>query len=511
MDKPSFIGITLADLLLQAVRRHGGRVAIHTTEMLSYADLDERSDRLAAFLSSRGFGTGSRIALHLRNGAEYVVADLAILKLAAAKVPLNELIAPAEIAYCLNHAAVDVLIAHASFLNPVARQPIDRDILTIAVGDHSPDHGDHLTWAEVMSHPSVASRIVADPDDTAMIIYTGGTTGRPKGVRHSYGRLGVNLLAQLVCGDIRSDEVMYLSTPLPHSAGFHLQACLLQGGQAILAAKFDPGRFLDACEQYRVTWSFMVPTMIYRLLDAMDARRCDLSSVRTVVYGAAPMSQPRLKEGLRRFGPVFIQLYGQIESPNWITGLTKEDHLTDHLLASCGRAVPFVDVRIAGESPDAGEVEVRSPYRMLDYLDDRHATGAAFNGEWLRTGDLGYLDSQGYLFLVDRAKDMIISGGMNVYSVEVEAALRLHPDVREVAVVGLPDDDWGEAVTAVIVTSADPAPLEDLRRHAKQSLSAYKTPKRFVFLEEMPLTAFGKIDKKRLRTSLLTEANVDVD
>ena len=230
------------------------------------------------------------------------------------------------------------------------------------------------------------------------------------------------------------------------------------------------------------------------------------SSLRTIVYGAAPMSQDRIQQGLALFGPIFLQLYGQTECPNFITTLSKNDHLQTSLLASCGRAVPMLELRIIkfdGETAgvgEVGEVAVASPYLLVEYYKNPKATGEALQGRWLHTGDLGYLDDRGYLFLVDRAKDMIISGGMNIYSIEVEEALRQHPAVRDAAVIGTPDLDWGESVSAFI-TARGPVDEAELRSFAKTILSAYKVPKRIVVLDDLPVTKFGKVDKKILRSS----------
>lgn len=495
------IGPTSASLLISAIRRHGARLALIVGEQtLTYADLDALSDRLAGHLNSQGMGRGARIALHLRNSVEYVVAELAILKLAAVRVPLNELMGRAELAYCLRHARAQVLIAHAGLPQPESMDDAP-ELLRISVPDDIPARPDQTDWNQAIAAAPLGAPIVAAPNDTAILAYTGGTTGHPKGVRHAYGRMAINLLAHVVCGDVRSDEVMLLTTPLPHSAGYHMAACLLQGGVTVLQPRFEVAGFLNACARHRATWTFAVPTMLYRLLDAIDDKAPDISTLRTVIYGAAPMSRPRLEEALAKLGPVFLQIYGQTECPNFITSLSKDDHLDPALLNSCGRAVPFVEVRTApsAEAP-VGEVEVRSPYLLLEYFQDADATAAAVDDGWLRTGDLGYLDN-GYLFLVDRAKDMIITGGMNVYSSEVETALRQHEAVREVAVVGLPDADWGEAVTAVVIRDGDISP-STLRAFAKSRLSAYKVPKTVVFFDEMPLTAYGKIDKKRLRQEL---------
>lgn len=499
--------LTVSDLLQNALARYGNTIALRVGgRSISYRELDERSSSLAAFLAERGVERGDRVALHLRNCFEYVVSDLAILKLAAVKVPLNELMAPAELEYCLTHAEVRVVISHSSLPEP---DDWPAPVLRISVPDQSPGKLGWVSWDEaVTSNALREDRVVAKADDTALIAYTGGTTGRPKGVQHSQHRLALNLLEHVICGDIRSGEIMLLTTPLPHSAGYHLQACLLQGGTVVIAPKFDAASFTELVSGNQVSWTFAVPTMLYRLFDVLmhDDRR--LSSLRTIVYGAAPMSEARLSEGLEKLGPVFIQLYGQTECPNYVTSLSKAEHLLPHLLKSCGRPVALAQVRITNPDGElvtanqAGEVEVLSPYLLIQYYKDPEVTAEQIRDGWLRTGDVGYLDEEGYLFLIDRSKDMIISGGMNVYSGEVEAALRKHPGVRDIAVVGKPDPDWGEAVVAFVVADGEPSE-GDLRAYAKRFLSGYKAPKHFKFIEALPLTTYGKIDKKALRSLFL--------
>ena len=502
---------TSASLLIAAVRRHGRRIALTVDGRdYAYAELDALSDRVAAYLLARGLARGARIALHLRNGAEYAISDLAILKLAAIRVPLNELMGREELAWCLRHADAQALISHASLPQPLVGEGERLAPLRISVPDRETCRPGEIPWAEVIGARGLDAVIEADPVDTAILAYTGGTTGHPKAVRHTYGRMASNLFAHIVSGDIRSDEVMLLTTPLPHSAGFHMAGCLLQGGQVILSTRFDPVDFLKVCQDQGVTWTFAVPTMLYRLLDAMAEDGPAIPTLRTVVYGAAPMSRPRLEQALARLGPVFIQIYGQTECPNFITTLSKDDHLDPKLLTSCGRAVPFTRVRIAGTDAveGVGEVEVSAPYLLAEYFRNPEATAASLDGGWLRTGDLGYL-ADGYLFLVDRAKDMIITGGMNVYCSEVEAVLRRHEAVADVAVVGLPDADWGEIVTAVVVPGQATDP-ETLRLFARTHLSGYKAPKRVVLAEALPLTPYGKIDKKRLRHDLEAARDIAV-
>jgi fatty-acyl-CoA synthase len=495
---------TSAQLLLASLRRHGNRTAITVAgQSWTYAEIDELSDRLAGFLAEQGVGPGIPVAVHLRNSCEYVITEFAILKLAAIRVPLNEQMGVPELRYCLDHSGAQVLIT--DFERP--RAPgLQSEPVTVFVGapSQAPMAARQFHWTDAMAAQLPFEWQIAMPDDTAIIAYTGGTTGRPKGVRHTYGRMAWNLFSHINCLDIRSEEVMLLTTPLPHSSGYHMVAGLLQGCHVVIEKRFDPQRFFDLCRDANVTWTMMVPTMLYRLLDHPAAGSEDHRSLRTIVYGAAPINRERLEEGLAKFGKVFLQIYGQTECPNLISTLSKDDHTDPALLASCGRAVPLVELRLRPDESGAGEVEVRSPYLLTEYLGDPTATEEALHDGWLRTGDLGRLE-RGYLFLVDRAKDMIISGGMNVYSTEVEGVLREHPGVREAAVVGIPHPDWGEAVTALVITDVGTV-AEDIRQFAKARLSAYKVPKTVHIVSDLPLTPYGKIDKRRIRTQLMMES-----
>jgi fatty-acyl-CoA synthase len=494
---------TSSQLLLASLRCHARRPAITIDgQSWTYAQIDEMSDRLAGFLTGQGVGPGVAVAVHLRNGCEYVVAEFAILKLAAIRVPLNELMGVPELTYCLEHSGAKVLITHGDL--PKADRA-HTGLVEIIVGGESsePLPEGQFSWSDAMAMQHLFETIEAGADDTAIIAYTGGTTGRPKGVRHTYGRMAWNLFSHINCLDIRAEEVMLLTTPLPHSSGYHMVAGYLQGAHVVIEPKFDPDRFFVLCRELGVTWTMMVPTMLYRLLDHPSAGSGDHRALATIVYGAAPINRARLEEGLRKFGEVFLQIYGQTECPNLITTLSKDDHTNADLLTSCGQAVPLVELRVQPDESGTGEVEVRSPYLLTEYYKDPVVTREAMQDGWLKTGDLARLEN-GYLFLVDRAKDMIISGGMNVYSTEVEGVLREHHGVREAAVVGIPHPDWGEAVTAVVIADDDSNP-EEIRQFAKARLSAYKVPKSVHIIAEMPLTQYGKIDKRRVR-ALMVEA-----
>jgi fatty-acyl-CoA synthase/long-chain acyl-CoA synthetase len=357
----------------------------------------------------------------------------------------------------------------------------------------------------------------AQPCDTGIILYTGGTTGRQKGVVHTQSGLAINMLAHVIEMGLQDDEVVLVSTPLPHAAGLIAQAGLLRGATLHLIRRFDAEETVAAIATEKITYAFMVPTMIYRLLDRIAEAGVSLPSLRTILYGAAPMSRPRLEQGLELLGPVFMQLFGQSEAPDFLTRLTREDHLdpSAQRLASAGRPVTLMEVGIVapdGEHLPAGavgEVVARGPYVMKGYHNLPDVTAETLRDGWLHTGDLGWMDDDGYLYLVDRLKDMIISGGMNVYSTEVENAFLGVEGVGQIAVVGVPHSDWGEAVVAFVVPSAqsafDPARLDAV---AREKLAAYKRPKRFVELDgQLPLTPYGKIDKKALRKLVDVEEN----
>ena len=504
--------VTLAGILSRAIVRYRTRIALRVgADSWTYGDLDAKSDALAGGLAKLGISRGDFVALYLKNCAEYVIADLALLKIGAVKVPLNEYQSADDVAYILGDTGATTLVAHQSLLADLGPAPEKRMALSHIVcvaepGCEAPNPA-HRRWEDLFVDRPF-SAVDSSPDDIAMITYTGGTTGTPKGVVQNQASLGLNLYAHIVAGEIAASDVMLLSTPLPHSAGYHLQACLLQGGQIVLESRFDPATFYAIVEERHVTWTFLVPTMIYRLLEHRASPVRDHSSLRTIVYGAAPMSSAQLHRAIEKFGLCFVQLYGQTECPNYITALTKDDHGNPDLHESCGKAVPFVEVATTAEDRKGlGEVVVRSPYLLSEYFKNPESTRMTLKRGWLHTGDIGYINDDGYLFLKDRAKDMIISGGMNVYTSEVEQVMKRHPAVADAAVIGLPHADWGEQVHAVVAIRRGQEVAENaLIGYCKEKLSKYKVPKTIEFRAALPLTAYGKVDKKALRNEQTNEA-----
>lgn len=491
--------VTLHSLFEGTLERFGTRPAVRAGDReLTYRDIALAANRLAHVLIGHGVEPGSPVALMMSNRLEWVVADQAIIRAGAAKVPVNSMLSATEVAYILHDSGAAIALADDSMVD-VAREAGVATVLALG-----PDWDAALAAAPSDQPPDVHVR----GSDIGLILYTGGTTGRQKGVVHRQSGLAVNLLAHVLEIGLLDDERLLLSSPLPHSAGFLLQAGLLKGALVFVEPRFDVDVVLRRIDRDRTTFFFAVPTMIYRLLDAAADRDLDLSSLRTILYGAAPITAERLEQGLRRFGPVFMQLYGQSEAPNFLTRLTREDHDPDRprRLLSCGRAATLVTIQVlddqgqpvpAGES---GEICARAPYVMDRYHGLPDATARTLAGDWLHTGDIGFLDGDGYVYLLDRKNDMIISGGMNVYTSEVEQVISACTGVARVAVAGVPHPDWGEAVVAFVVPGDD-FDQGLLEQACQTELAAYKRPKAYRLVEHLPVTSVGKIDKKLLKAS----------
>jgi fatty-acyl-CoA synthase len=360
------------------------------------------------------------------------------------------------------------------------------------------------------SAEAVESRV--REEDVYFILFTGGTTGVPKGVVHNHRTMVNSLMMELLDFGIGRNEVFLAATPLTHGAGALVAPVWLRGGSVVILDGFDPTRFLETIQRERITTSFMVPTMIYALLDHPELGKFDTSSLRNILYGAAPIAPERLREALEAFGPVFTQIYGQTEAPMALTALSREEHVLEGeehevaRLASCGRPTLATRIKLVDEKGSEvppgqpGEMVAWAPNIMLGYLNRPDLTDETIKGGWLHTGDVARRDEYGYLYIVDRAKDMIVSGGFNVFPKEVEDALHEHPAVAMAAVVGVPDEKWGEAVKAVVVRKPGmEATEQELIELCKEKKGSIMAPKSIDFRDVIPLTPLGKPNKKALR------------
>jgi acyl-CoA synthetase (AMP-forming)/AMP-acid ligase II len=507
---------TIGELFRRTVRYHAGRVAVkQDAHALTYADLGAQVNRLANALAGIGLRPGERVALLMWNRPEYVVCDFAAATAGLVKVPLNHLLTRDEVRFRIEDSEAAAVVCDEHFApmvdELVAECPSLRHRICITENDRRAPAG-FTRFVDLLTRGAARDPDIAvGHDDLLGIMYTGGTTGRSKGVMHTHKSVQAICFSEALEMDVARGDVMLQVAPLPHATQFMLLPGFLRGGTHVLMKKFDPDEVLRTIARERVSWTFMVPTMIYVLLDEASLGKYDRASLRTVIYGAAPMSPDKLERAIDLMGPVFLQVYAQMEVANQTTTLTKEDHVealrtARYRLGSCGRPIAIAQVRLVdGDDRDvrpgeAGEILIRGPHMMRGYWRREEETAKTMRGGWIHSADVAKADADGFIYIVDRAKDMIISGGMNVYSVEVENVLMEHPDIREACVIGVPDDKWGEAVVALVVPR-EGARLEsqELIGFAGRTLAAYSRPKRVEFVTEIPKTPYGKMDKKAIR------------
>jgi acyl-CoA synthetase (AMP-forming)/AMP-acid ligase II len=380
-----------------------------------------------------------------------------------------------------------------------------------------------LAWADVLREGSAGTFAVdTTHDDGYMIAYTSGTTGRPKGAFTTVAaRLASTFITYANEMFVTPDDAMLHVASLAHGSGTKVLPIFAKGATNVLSAKFSPLEFFRLVEAHKVTISWVVPTMVAMLADAPEREHFDLSSLDTVIYGGAPMPEPVVERALAAFGPIFVQIYGLTEAPHPDLVLAKHDHVPDRAkgrrlaAGATGSVAIGVQVRLVdGDERDVGteaigEIIVAGPHVMAGYWKDPGATAEVLRGGWCYTGDLARADARGLYTIVDRRKEMIISGGYNVYPSEVEDVLYRHPAIAECAVIGAPDATWGEAVHALIVAKPDCAIVEEaIREHCAAALAGYKKPRTITVLSELPKTANGKIDKKALRATYGNVATV---
>jgi fatty-acyl-CoA synthase len=465
----------------------------------TYAGLEQATARLAAGLRSRGITRGDRVAFLGLNSVEMVIALFAVARLGAIFVPVNTRLAPAELAYVLEHSDAGLLLVE-DVLAPATEQP---SVATLGLDTVGFTRAGGSGLDALMADAAEIDEPI-DLDDVFMIQYTSGTSGRPKGVMLTHGNVTWNVYNLLVDIDLGSQEIALVTAPLFHTAALNqvLFPTVLKGGTALIETKFDADRAIDMIERERVTLLFGVTTMYQALSQTQRFWSADLDSLHLALCGGAPIPESLLQTWLDR-GLMIVQGYGLTETSPGATMLRAADGARK--LGSAGTACFFTDVRVVADERDAavgepGEVLVHGPNVSPGYWRDDAATANAFTDGWLHTGDLATRDDEGYLRIVDRLKDMYISGGENVYPAEVEQAIYTHPAVSECAVIGLADATWGEVGRAfVVVREGEQLSADDVLRHLEPRLARYKLPKSIEFVPELPHNASGKLLKSRLR------------
>jgi acyl-CoA synthetase (AMP-forming)/AMP-acid ligase II len=504
-------------LLTKSARAFPHKLAVaYGSIKWDYSQFNSQANRLANALYRLGIRQGDNIALLQYNNPEMLASMFACFKAGCGAVPINFRLHPNEFSFIIDHSDAEVVILSPEFNQALMdcreRLPKVRHFITLAGAGNG-----LLDFEKLLSQES-DQLLDADvhPDDLAWLFYTSGTTGLPKGAMLTHRNLlamTMNFYAD-ICPGFGPDEVVLHAAPLSHGSGLYaLPNIGKAAANVILEAKsFDPELVFKIIERYRVTNMFAAPTMINLMINSPMVDKYDHDSLKALNYGGAPMLVEDLKAAIAKLGPCLVQLFGQAESPMTITYLPHKDHIVEGTteqisrLASAGFARTDVEVRILDthnkELPanEMGEIATRSDLVMKGYWRNPEATAETILNGWLHTGDMGYMDDNGYLFIMDRSKDMIISGGENIYPREIEEVLIRHSAVREVAVIGIPDPRWGEAIKAIVAQVPGKSVTEmELIDFCKDNIASYKKPKSVDFVDELPKNNYGKILKRELR------------
>ncbi|KAA0233907.1 MAG: Long-chain-fatty-acid--CoA ligase [Acidimicrobiales bacterium] len=491
----------LAELVSRAARWYGDETAVvQGDRFISFRELDERSTRLGNALLESGVSPGDRVAVLLGNRLEWFDVTFGLLKAGIVRTYLNPRNTPPEIAYQLADAGASVLVVSDEFAPLVEGAdmgPVERVIRT---GD---------SYEAMLAGAGTQAMPPRGPAELAALMYSSGTTGRPKGVMQTHGNWLAMTTGALIDIGVRSDDVLLHVGPMSHASGGFAYPFLYRGGKQVVYAGFDPIGMLDAIPAHGVTTLLLVPTMIYALLEILGQHPVDTSSIRTILYGGSPMAPGKLEQALEVFGPVFQQTYGMTEALGGDTFLHKHEHLPGSpRLASAGRTSFGVELEIVDDEAnvlpagEVGEVVQRGPHVMAGYWNREEETAEVLTDDgWFHTSDMGYLDEDGYLFIVDRKADMIVSGGFNVYPREVEDVVMAHPQVAEAVVIAVPDEKWGESVKAVVrLLEGEATTTEELDEWCRSRLSGYKIPRSYDFVtDELPKNPNGKPLRRLVR------------
>jgi fatty-acyl-CoA synthase len=501
-------GTSEVDLLLQALQRFPERIAFqHGDKQSTYADLQRDISRYSQALAQAGIGKGSRVGILSGNRAEVIYLNFALGILGCCLVPMHPKGSLRDHIYIVNDAQLNALVIDADSYGERGIELQAAGVpLVLSLGAHAT-----FTNLIALADGFIPSKLTP-PDvhasDICRLSYSGGTTGEPKAIVGTYGMLQAKTMIQLIEWEWPREIRQLIIAPLSHAGGSMVLVTLILGGTLFVLPGFDAVSVMQHVERHRINCALMVPTMIATLLDHADIDSYDLKSLETIFYGASPMPPARLRQGIARFGKIFFQFYGQTEAPTTVSVLRKDEHDVDDplRLASCGRPVPWLRVALLDDNGSEvadgtpGEICVRGPLVMHGYWNKPEQTREAMAGGWLHSGDMAIRDADGFLRIVDRKKDMIITGGFNVFASEVEAVITEQSAVAGCAVFGIPDERWGEAVVAAVaMKSGQRIAAETLIALVKEAKGPVQAPKKIIFVDQIPLTQFGKPDKKALR------------
>jgi long-chain acyl-CoA synthetase len=504
------IEVNLAQLLVRASKIWPDSRAISYGEEF-HATFDQFAERAAriggSLLRDYSLKRGDRVGVIMKNRPEYLEALYGIWFAGLVAVPVNAKLHPRECSYILRDSGASVCFISAELEDSIV-DPVRRIIIP------------GPSWLQLQESERIQPVVVAE-DDVAWLFYTSGTTGRPKGAMLTHGNLRQATLSFFV--DVEkldtTDSVVH-AAPMSHGSGLYNFAALHGGANQVVprSGQFEPHEIYDLIQYYPGTFFFAAPTMVKRLVEAPDASRNDTSNLKNIIYGGGPMYLADLKAAMELFGNKLGQIYGQGESPMTITTLSKAMHsgASDERLSSVGVAQSVVELKVVGEqgeelpAGEVGEICVRGKVVMKAYWNNPDATAAALRQGWLYTGDIGVFDSDGFLTLKDRVKDVIISGGSNIYPREVEEILLMHPDILEASVIGNPHPDWGEEVIAFIVSRGGANVTEkEMDQLCLDNIARFKRPKRYSFLDSLPKNNYGKVLKTALRDRLAASLNTE--
>jgi len=511
------ITLTIGDYYDRCVDFFGDRTAItFGDQSYTYNEIGYKANCLLNALQQMGLRKGDTVAFLMANCPEYVFCEYAVAKSGCIRVPLAVLLSSNDHIYMMNQAECTTLIYHERMASRVKEMipHLDtvKNFICISEDPVSIMDGHLHLQTLIENHSPDTEKVEIDPEDLVGIYYTGGTTGKPKGVMLSHRAWVYTILIEMLDLGFGWEEVFLFPTPLTHAGGCLMLPVFLRKGRCVIIDHFDPKVFLETVQREKVTATFLVPTMIYVLLDYPDLKKYDFGSLRNIIYGASAIAPERLKQALNTFGPILTQLFGQTEAPMMLSALSREEHVVEDperekmILSSAGRPTFHCEIRLEDDEGnevrrgESGEVVVRCANMMHGYFKNPEVTAETIKDGWLHTGDIAKQDEEGFLYIVDRKKDMIVSGGFNIFPREIEDVLFEHPSVKGAAIIGVPHAKWGEEVKAVVVLhEGESVTDEELIQFVKDRKGSLMAPKSVEFWDEIPLTNLGKVDKKVMR------------